>query len=75
MIDNNFNTQVNLNLKQNETEPGMTTHFKPASGFQLRPSLGSAFQPIAIATKTKVTSDAPSTDLVTSALDDQISNE
>lgn len=37
---------LQVNLKLTEADQGTTTHFKPCVGFQLRPSLGSAFQPL-----------------------------
>lgn len=37
--------QVNLKLTEADTSTN-TTHFKPCVAFQLRPSLGSAFQPL-----------------------------
>lgn len=51
-------------LKLTEAEQGTTTHFKPCVGFQLRPSLGSAFQslqPIGTPRESQGTSDDQNT--------------
>ena len=37
--------KINLKLTEADTSTN-TTHFKPCVAFQLRPSLGSAFQPL-----------------------------
>lgn len=52
-----------VNLKVSDTEPA--THFKPCLGFQLRPSLGSAFkllQPIPILKTTEELGNLPDND-------------